>query len=64
MPLVVLSNFRDLVFSQGPGFQSFLSSDRDLSGTSKAGPARLVPLKALKRSGKSEKQGPSFRVGP
>jgi hypothetical protein len=64
MSLAVLSNFRDIAFSQGPGFQIFLSSDRDLSGTSKTGPARLVPLKALKRSGNSEKQGPTFTVGP
>lgn len=34
MSLVVLSNFRDLVLSGGPGFQSFLSSDKGLSGTS------------------------------
>jgi hypothetical protein len=34
MSLVVLSNFRDLVLSRGPGFQSFLSSDKGLSGTS------------------------------
>ncbi len=36
MSLVVLSNFQDLVFNQGPGFQSFLSRDKDLSGTSEA----------------------------
>jgi hypothetical protein len=34
MSLVVLRNFRDLVLSQGPGFQDFLSKNNDLSGTS------------------------------
>lgn len=32
MSLVVLDNFRDLVFSQGPGNMNFLNSDNDLSG--------------------------------
>lgn len=37
MSLVVLDNFRDLVFSQGPGNMNFLNSDSDLSGTTRMG---------------------------
>ena len=37
MSLVVLRNFRDLVLSQGPGFQDFLSKNNDLSGTNRTG---------------------------